>query len=59
MAVNYLAILVAPFILDGIDSLVHVNNHSFAFMFNGIVSLILAVVTLLFYRSSRVLGLDD
>ena len=59
MAVNYLAILVAPCILDGIDSLVHVNNHSFAFMFNGIVSLILAVVTLLFYRSSRVLGLDD
>ena len=59
MAVNYLAILVAPFILDGIDSLFHVNNHSFAFMFNGVVSLILAVVTLLFYRSSRVLGLDD
>ena len=43
MAVNYLAILVAPFIIDVVDSLFHTSNHAFAFLFNGIVGLILAL----------------
>ena len=43
MAVNYLAILVAPFIIDGIDYIFHTSRHSFAFLFNGIVGLVLAV----------------
>ena len=43
MAVNYLAILVAPFIIDSVDYLFHTSSHSFAFLFNGIVGLILAL----------------
>lgn len=43
MAVNYLAILVAPFIIDGIDYLFHTTHHAFAFLFNGIVGLVMAL----------------
>jgi hypothetical protein len=43
MAVNYLAILVAPFIIDGIDDLFHTTHHAFAFLFNGIVGLVMAL----------------
>ena len=43
MAVNYLAILVAPFIIDGIDDLFHTTHHAFAFLFNGIVGLVMAI----------------
>ena len=52
MAVNYLAILVAPFIIDGIDSLFHTTNHAFAFLFNGIVGLIMAIGAMFIGRGS-------
>ena len=59
MAVNYLAILVAPFIIDGIDRLFDTSSSKFAFVFNGIITLLLAFITLICYRRSRVLGSDD
>lgn len=46
MAVNYLAILVAPFIMDVVDRLFHTSQHTFAFMFNGVVTLIMALLSL-------------
>ena len=59
MVVNYLAILVAPFIIDGIDWLFVTKSYSFAFLFNGLLTLAIAVVTLFLFRRNRVLGLDD
>ncbi|MBO7265810.1 MAG: MFS transporter [Alistipes sp.] len=59
MAVNYLAILVAPFITEGIDKLFKTSNHSFAYLTNGIMALILALIALLLFRRNRVLGSDD
>ncbi len=59
MTTNYLAILVAPFMIDGIDSLFHVKDHTFAYLFNSIVVLIIAIITALTYKSNRVLGSDD
>lgn len=59
MTTNYLAILVAPFMIDGIDHLFHATNHTFAYLFNSIVVLIIAIATALTYKSNRVLGSDD
>lgn len=59
MAVNYLAILVAPFIIEAVGKLFDMPSPSFGFIFNGIATLLLAVVTLFTYRHSRVLGSDD
>ena len=50
MAVNYLAILVAPFIIDAIDWVFHTKSHSFGFVANGVISFLLAIVFLLFNR---------
>ena len=46
MAVNYLAILVAPFIMDGVDKIFHTSQHTFAFLFNGVVTLIMALLSI-------------
>lgn len=59
MTTNYLAILVAPFMIDGIDYIFHATNHTFAYLFNSIVVLIIAIATALTYKSNRVLGSDD
>ncbi|MBQ1174109.1 MAG: MFS transporter [Alistipes sp.] len=59
MTTNYLAILVAPFMIDGIDHIFHATNHTFAYLFNSIVVLIIAIATALTYKSNRVLGSDD
>ena len=59
MVVNYLAILVAPFIIEFIDKLFHATSHDFAYLINGILSLVIALATLLTMRHNRVLGSDD
>jgi MFS family permease len=59
MVVNYLAILVAPFIIEIIDKLFHTTSHEFAYLVNGILSLILALITVVMFRHNRVLGSDD
>lgn len=59
MVVNYLAILVAPFIIDGIDWLFVTKSYSFPFLFNGLLTIVMALITLFVFRKSRVLGLDD
>jgi hypothetical protein len=59
MTTNYLAILVAPFMIDGIDHIFHVKDHTFAYLFNSIVVLVIAIVTALTYKTNRVLGSDD
>jgi MFS family permease len=59
MVVNYLAILVAPFIIDSINKLFHTSSHEFAYLINGIISLIIALVTLITFKHNRVLGSDD
>ena len=53
MAVNYLAILVAPFIIDGIDSTFHTSSHSFAFLFNGIIGLVMALGSIFVSRTAE------
>lgn len=59
MSVNYLAILVTPFINSLFGHIFASSNPHLAFMISGIITLIIAVVTALFYRHSRVLGSDD
>ena len=59
MAVNYLAILVAPFIIDLTGRIFDSESHTLAFKTNAIISLALAIATALLYRRSRVLGSDD
>ena len=59
MVVNYLAILVAPFIIELIDKLFHATSHDFAYLINGVLSLVIALITLVTMRHNRVLGSDD
>lgn len=59
MVVNYLAILVAPFIIDSINRLFHTSSHEFAYLVNGVLSLVIALITLVTFRHNRVLGSDD
>ena len=59
MTTNYLAILLAPFMIAAIDRVFHATSHTFAYLFNSIVVLILAITTVLTYRTNRVLGSDD
>ena len=59
MAVNYLAILVAPFILDLTDDLLHATHHRLAYLVNGVLTFVLAIVTLFRLHRSPVLGSDD
>ena len=59
MSVNYAAILVAPFIIDGVDHIFDTSSPRFAFGFNAMATLLLAVAAALTYRHNRVLGSDD
>lgn len=59
MTTNYLAILVAPFMIDGIDHIFHATDLTFAYIFNSIVVLALAIATALTFKRNRVLGSDD
>jgi hypothetical protein len=59
MTVNYLAILVAPFLIELVDRIFSTKSSAFAFLFGGIAALILAFVAAVTNRRSRVLGSDD
>lgn len=59
MVVNYLAILVAPFIIDATDDLFHATHHRLAYLVNGVLTFVLAIVTLFMLRRSPVFGSDD
>lgn len=59
MAVNYLAILVAPFIINLTDDVLHATHHRLAYLVNGVLTFVLAVVTLFRLHRSPVLGSDD
>ena len=59
MAVNYLAILLAPFMMDGINNLLHSTRPETSFLVNAVITLALVAITALLYRRNRVLGSDD
>ena len=59
MTVNYLAILVAPFLIELVDHIFSTKSSAFAFLAGGVVSLLLALIASLTNRRSRVLGSDD
>ena len=59
MVVNYLAILVAPFIIDATDDIFHATHHRLAYLVNGVLTFVLAIITLFTLRRSPVFGSDD
>lgn len=59
MAVNYLAILFTPFIINGLDELFDEHTSTFAFLLNALIIFVLAFFTLFLAPRSRVLGSDD
>ena len=59
MVVNYLAILVAPFIIDATDDIFHATHHRLAYLVNGVLTFVLAIITLFMLRRSPVFGSDD
>lgn len=50
MVVNYLAILVAPFIIEFADRLAHTTSPEYAYLANGVLSLCIALFALLRQR---------
>ena len=58
MAVNYLAVVVCPFIVDGFRDLFHTKSELFPFVFCGALLAIIFVVAVV-GRRDWTLGLDD
>ena len=58
MAMNYLAVMLCPFIVDLFRDLFHTHSNQFPFIFNAILILAVAIVAL-FRRKHYVLGLDN
>lgn len=58
MAVNYLAIMVCPFIVDMFRSILDIKSSHFPFLLNAVLALILAGVAY-FKRDSFALGLES
>jgi MFS family permease len=59
MAINYLAILLAPFIIEALGELFGDSTPTFAFLTNALMTLVLAFAAVLLAPRSRVLGSDD
>lgn len=58
MSVNYLAIVVCPFIVDGFRDIFHTRSELFPFVFNGILLAVIFIVAIA-ARRNWTLGLDD
>lgn len=58
MSVNYLAIMVCPFLVDILRRLFHTHSDRFPFLFNAALVLV-AIVVVRIRRQSFTLGLDD
>ena len=58
MSVNYLAVLICPFLVDLFREIFHTHSDRFPFFFNAALVCIMAIVTW-FRRSGFTLGLDD
>ena len=58
MAMNYLAVMICPFILSMLHTLFHTHGEHFGFRFNAVLVLIMLLVAL-FDRKGFVLGLDE
>lgn len=58
MAMNYLAVMICPFILSMLHTLFHAHSEHFGFRFNAVLVVIMLLVAL-FDRKGFVLGLDE
>lgn len=58
MAMNYLAVMICPFIVDLLRHLFHTHSDRFPFFFNAALVLVMTVVTW-FRRSNFTLGLEE
>ena len=58
MAVNYLAIVVCPFIVDGFRDIFHTKSELFPFFFNGALLAVMFIVAII-ARRNWTLGLDE
>jgi len=58
MAVNYIAVLVCPFVVDFVAKIMEQNRSTFPFVASAILVAMVALLSLLM-RKSFVLGLDD
>lgn len=56
MSVNYLAILVCPFIVDAFQKMFDTTSNTFPFVVNGVLTLILALV-MVFRHNGTILGM--
>lgn len=58
MAVNYLSVMVCPFIVDFFRDVMHANGETFPFMFNAALT-VLVMIAAWIGRSGYTLGLDS
>ena len=58
MVVNYLAIVICPFIIEGFRDLFHAKSELFPFILNGVISALMFIIALL-ARKNWTLGLDE
>lgn len=58
MAMNYLAVMICPFVVDLFRKLLHIHGEHFPFLFNAVLVLVAAVITWR-WRRNFTLGLDE
>ena len=58
MAMNYLAVMICPFVVDLFRKLLHIHGEHFPFLFNAVLVLVVAVITWR-WRRNFTLGLDE
>ena len=58
MAMNYLAVMICPFVVDLFRKLFHSHSEHFPFLFNAVLVLVAAIITWR-WRRNFTLGLDE
>ncbi len=58
MAMNYLAVMICPFVVDLFRKFLHIHGEHFPFLFNAVLVLVVAVITWR-WRRNFTLGLDE
>lgn len=58
MAMNYLAVMICPFVVDLFRDLFHTHGEQFPFLFNAVLTLVMAAVTWM-RRADFTLGLGE
>ncbi len=59
MAANYLAVMICPFLIDGVRHLFHTTSNEFPFLLNSILALCVTIAAISYRKRSFTFGLEN